>query len=240
MADFFTFKQFKIYHDKCAMKVGTDGVLLGAWADCKNATNILDIGTGTGLIAIMLAQRSDAQITAVEIVQEAFEQAIFNVNNTEWKARINVQNIRFQKFANNFNEQKKSLFDLIVSNPPFFSNSLKPPKEKKKLAKHNDSLPFEDLIFGVNKLLSKNGKFAIILPFDAYENFIKLCLSVNLFCNKITFVKPNPKKEPKRVLMEFNKNKKELFTEILTIEIDKRNIYTAEYKEITKDFYLNF
>ena len=232
MKTFFQFKQFKIYQNDTAFKVGTDGVLLGAWVSCSDSERILDIGTGTGLIAIMLAQRAKAKITGLEISENAYKLLFKNVENCKWNNRISIKNISFQEYAKMTSEK----FDLIVSNPPFFSNSLKPTNINLKTAKHTDLLPFSELIDGVVKLLTNKGMFAIILPSDIAVQFIDLCEENKLYCSKEILVKPNINKKPKRVLMEFRKNKKNKVSEILTIETQERHKYTNEYKELIKDY----
>jgi len=234
----FHFKKFTIHQDKCAMKVGTDGVLLGAWVEVDEARKILDIGTGTGLIAIMLAQRTKfaAEIDAVEIDQNAFDQAEFNVFNCTWNRKIALHHIAFQDFA----EQTLRRYDLIVSNPPYFSNSLKSATLEKNLARHNDSLPFKDLITSAAKIMRDDGRFCVILPAESATDFIKLAEKSGMFCNIKTLVKPNPQKAPKRVLLEFSRTKMQLSDTVLTIESHKRHVYTDEFKELTKDFYLGY
>ena len=218
------------------MKVGTDGVLLGAWADCKNTNNILDIGAGTGLISIMLAQRSNAKIIGVELEKKACLQATGNINNCKWSDRIKIYNKSFQNYYLKNNQK----FDLIVSNPPYFSNSLKPPDNKKELAKHNKSLPFIDLIKGVQKIMKKEGKFSLILPANEINNFELSCNKHNLYCSKKLFVKHRLNAEPKRVLCEFITNYVKTEINFLILETKERHNFTDEYIQLTKDFYLNF
>jgi tRNA1Val (adenine37-N6)-methyltransferase len=232
----FHFKHFSIVQDKTAMKIGTDGILIGAWANCGNADTILDIGTGTGILAIMMAQKSNAQIHAVEIDKHSFKQASDNVSNCKWKDRINLHYSSFQEFS--VNSELK--FDLIISNPPYFSNSLKANTKSRTLARHNDQLPFKDLIEGVNKVLSQNGRFLLILPSENENYLLEMAAANNLFCIQKTYVRPNLFKEPKRVLLELSRNRVEHSIDILTIETDKRHHYTDEYKKLTEDFYLYF
>jgi len=231
----FKFKQFTINQDKTAMKVGTDGVLLGAWTNCETVNTILDIGTGTGLIALMLAQKSDAKIYAIEKNTDAYKQAVENINNSAWKHKFEIINQSFQDYYKN-NEIK---FDLIVSNPPFFSNSLKNNNKNKAEARHNDFLPFEELVCGVEKLSHHTTIFSVILPFEDKEYFINLCSNNQLFCNKITNVKPNSEKNAKRILMQFSKTQQIFVEDILTIENHQRHSYTNEYINLTKEYYLN-
>lgn len=230
----FQFKQFSIQQNATAMKVGTDGVLLGAWCNITESA-ILDIGAGTGLIALMLAQRSKtALIDAVEIEQEAFSQTLENIANSKWTNRITAFNSSIQDYTPN----KK--YDVIVSNPPFFINSTKAPNTERNTARHTDDLSFEDLISTVYRLLNPEGIFSLILPKSEAKQFIKLAISQHLFLNRECIVKPNPTKEAKRILMEFSFIKNNLIKEELTIETKTRHQYTKEYISLTQDFYLNF
>ena len=233
---YFKFKKFTINQNNCAMKVGTDGVIIGAWADCEGSTKILDIGTGTGLISLMLAQRSNAYIDAIEIDKNSFFQAKENILNSDWDNRINIFNISFQ----NFNKNKSNIYDLIVSNPPYFINSLKANTPERTNARHNNLLTHNELLDGVNRLLTKKGVFCLILPYEQTQGFIKLANKYGLYRNKILKVKPTANKEPKRSLIELRKENLKNEETFLIIEKDKRHDYTKEYKELTKDYYLAF
>ena len=217
------------------MKVGTDGVLLGAWANCENAKNILDIGTGTGLIALMLAQRSNGKIDALEIDEVACKQAKENVENSLWRERINIVNKSFQDFSKTAHKK----YDLIVSNPPYFQNSLFAPDEKRTNARHNSNLELEDIIDGA-KLLDEEGILSIILPYLEGNMFILKSFEKELYCIRQTKVLPKPNREPKRLLLEFMKIKKPLIEQEIIIELNKRHEYSEAYKNLTKDFYLAF
>jgi tRNA1Val (adenine37-N6)-methyltransferase len=233
----FRFKQFDIYHEKCAMKVGTDGVLLGAWCSVKDALSALDIGTGSGLIAIMLAQRQPGcMIEALEIDRESFLQASDNAARSPWNRRIRVHHISFQEFSRKPGQQ----YDLIVSNPPYFTNSLTNPDPRRTNARHAGSLTMDEIIEGVLKLLSGNGKFCMIMPVPEADIFIKNAAGSGLWCRKITSVYPNPGKPPKRYLMEFRKIKGEIQTEGLVLELARRHEYSDDFRKLTGDFYLDF
>lgn len=234
--DYFKFKQFTICQNKCAMKVGTDGVLLGAWANCESAENILDIGTGTGLLALMLAQRSDAFIDAVEIDEIACKQAQENVEKSVWSDRIIILNKSFQDFY----KKTTTKYDLIVSNPPYFQNSLFASDSKRTDARHNSNLEFEDIIIGASDILKENGKLNLILPYLEGTMFILKAAEKGLYCVRQTKVLPNPDREPKRLLLEFMKIKKPLVEQEIIIELNKRHEYSDAYKNLTKDFYLAF
>lgn len=233
---YFQFKQFNIIHEKSAMKVGTDGVLLGAWANVAHVKNILDIGTGTGVIAIMLAQRCDAQITAIEIEKNAAQEAKLNVANSPWKNRIRVDNMAFQEFAVN----TKQKFDLIVSNPPYFENGSKKKNINQTIARHTDFLSFTELISGVVKLLNSNGKFSVVLPYATSDEIIKIARSKGLVLIRKTDVKPKISKLANRCLLEFSPFENHLETDELMIYNNEGTDYSAAYKALTKDFYLKF
>jgi len=227
----FKFKEFEVVQEKSAMKIGTDGVLLGAWANSKNPEKILDIGTGTGLIALMLAQRfPQAELTGIEIDQNAFEEAQFNVAESKYSKRISVLHTSLQDFVS---DEK---FDLILSNPPFFELTHKENSARNKARQQSD-LTFEELIFYANKLLAPNGKLAVIIPFESETYFLDLASKSNLFPEKITHVKGNKNVPFKRSLLLFSRIQSIIQIDKLTIEIS-RNVYTEDYISLTKDFYL--
>lgn len=231
----FQFKQFSVKQDKCAMKIGTDGVLLGAWTPLENAPfSILDIGTGTGIIALMLAQRSTAeQIDAMEIDDDAYEQAVDNFENSPWGDRL----FCFHAGLDEFMEEPEDEYDLIVSNPPFYTEDYTSGDEQRDKARFAESLPFEDLIEAAALLLSDNGVFSVIIPFKEEEKFIALAKELNLFPFKITRVKGTPTTDIKRSMIAFSRNESKATTDELVIEITRHN-YTPEYTALTKDFYL--
>lgn len=232
----FKFKQFTIEQDRCAMKIGTDGVLLGAWAPVEqNPFSILDIGTGTGIIALMLAQRSTAQqIDALEIDEQAYEQATDNLENSPWNDRL----FCFHAGLDEFMEEPEDEYDLIVSNPPFYAEDYKTNNDQRDLARFQDALPFEDLIEAADLLLSENGILAVIIPFKEEDRFLAIAKEFELYPTKITRVKGTPTAEIKRSLLALSRNKTTLFSiDELTIEIG-RHEYTPEYIALTQDFYL--
>ncbi|MBN1113628.1 MAG: methyltransferase [Bacteroidales bacterium] len=230
----FRFKKFTINQDNCAMKVGTDGVLLGAWVNTNQTNQILDIGTGTGLISLMIAQRSNAKIDAIDIDYDAYNCACQNVEQSEWKERIKVFNKSLQDFSTDYK------YDLIVSNPPFFENSLKASCNKRTLARHTDSLPFNDFVNICINLLSENGRLAVILPVLQGESLIEKCQKQGLFLTRRTNIKPTPEKESKRILLEFGFIKADIENSTLVIESNGRHQYSEQYKSLTKDYYLAF
>lgn len=232
----FSFKQFSIQQDKTAMKVGTDGVLLGAWTLTNhNPNSILDIGAGTGLIALMLAQRTSAQqIDALEIDEDAYEQATDNFENSPWSDRLFCYHAGLDEFI----EEPEDEYDLIVCNPPFYSEDYKTDNEQRDLARFSDAMPFEQLIEAADLLLSENGIFSLIIPFKEEEKFIALAHEFELYPIKITRVKGTPTSETKRSLLAFSRNKQnDSLIDELIIET-ARHIYTEEYIALTKDFYL--
>lgn len=233
----FSFKQFSIQQDRCAMKVGTDGVLLGAWAPLYNKPyRILDIGAGTGLIALMLAQRSIAEhIDAVEIDIEAFAQCVENFENSAWCDRLYCYNASLEEFTEEFFEE--TTYDLIVSNPPFYTENYKTGNEQRDVARFTDSLPFEQLIACTEGLLSEDGIFSTIIPYKEEEAFIELASEYGLYPFKICRIQGTPETEIKRSMIALTRIPAEVTFENLIIEI-ARHQYTEEYIALTKDFYL--
>ncbi len=232
----FQFKQFSVNQDQTAMKIGTDGVLLGAWTPLENnPKSVLDIGTGTGIIAIMLAQRSTAQqIDALEIDESAFEQAVENFENSPWGDRL----FCFHAGLDEFVEEPEDEYDLIVSNPPFFSEEYRSENEQRDLARFQEAMPFEDLVEAADLLLSENGIFSVIIPFNEEDRFIELCANVELFPIKVTRVKGAQNTKIIRSLLAFKRFELSVLTsDELVIEIS-RHEYTPEYIALTKDFYL--
>ena len=232
----FQFKQFTVKQDRCAMKVGTDGVLLGAWSPIpENCFSILDIGAGTGIIALMMAQRSQAeQVDAIEIDEDAYEQAVENFENSPWNDRL----FCFHAGLDEFIEEPEDEYDLIICNPPFYSENYKTEDKQRDLARFQDAMPFEMLVEAADLLLSENGVFSVIIPFKEEENFIALAKEFELHPFKITRVKGNSTSSIKSSLLAFSRTAiiNAAINE-LVIEIE-RHIYTEEYISLTKDFYL--
>ena len=219
------------------MKVGMDGVLLGAWADPSGAERILDIGTGTGLIALMMAQKNpSAQIDAIEVDPDAFQEACLNIQQSAWSDRINAELCSFQEFMERTNQK----YDLIVSNPPFFTNGVKAPVENRAQARHSDSLPLDVLISGAAGLLSRNGRIALVLPFESLQEISQLADLNKLYISLLCRIKPNPVKPEFRILIELANLACTIQESELMIEFEKHHDYTKEYKALTKDFYLKF
>lgn len=233
----FAFKQFIIKQDKCAMKVGTDAVLLGAWVFPNGSKQILDIGTGTGVVALMLAQKTEAHIDAIDIDKNAFNQASENVSESKFSNQISVIHSSLQDYSKIASKK----YNLIVTNPPYFEQSLKSIDEQRSFARHADVLPFEELIEGVIKLLDVKGKFCVILPTLEAEKFRALAQKKGLFLSKLLRVKSKVNKDTdKRHLMQFEFTPTEFSEKTIAIELDERHHYTDDYKQLTKDYYLNF
>ncbi len=229
----FQFKQFTINQEKTALKVGTDSVLLGSLTDFSNSKTILDIGTGTGILALMAAQKSDATIDAIEIEENAFEQSKDNFSQSKWDNRIET----FHTSIQNFTKETDNLYDQIISNPPYFNSSTKSSCESANIARHTDSLNYEDLCQSVSTLLSKNGSFSLILPFESMKQFKWIAFDYGLYCSKEILIQPKPSKNVNLVIMFFKKRLCFPQENRLTIR-DNNNNYTAKFKEITSDFYL--
>lgn len=232
--NYFKFKQFTVTQEFSAMKVGVDSVILGAWVKINDANTILDVGTGTGLLALMMAQRSNAMITAIEIDDLAYREAISNIQVSPWPDKIRVIHSSFQDFA----EKCTTEFDHIVSNPPYFENSSQPEDPRRKNARHNDELPFADLINSSLKLLSERGKLSVILPVSMAQNFIRIAVDKGLYLNRTQRVRHRPEKPFHRQLMEFSKNETSIDESVLVIEEQKE--FTEDYKNLTSEFYLAF
>lgn len=231
----FKFKQFTVHQDRCAMKIGTDGVLLGAWTPLGNQPySILDIGAGTGLIALMLAQRCGAEtIDAIEIDENAYEQCVDNFEASPWGDRLFCYHAGLDELVDEIDDQ----YDLIASNPPFHTEEVTSGDNARDRARLNSSLPFNELIEGVSKLLSRTGIFATIIPYKAEQPFIALAAEFGLFPNHITRVKGQTQSKNKRSLLAFSFEKEAILEDHLTLEID-RHQYTDAYVALTKDFYL--
>lgn len=232
---FFRFKKFTVYQDKCAMKVGTDGVLLGLWTGIEHAGSCLDIGTGTGLISLILAQKEhNLRIDAIDIDKVAIEQAKENIAASPFSDRINCYHSSLQVYT----EECGKKYDLIVSNPPFFQNSLKTPDNKRTLARHTDSLSVNELISSAVNLLSDRGKMCFIYPADYRDMLTELAEINKLHITRFTNVFPTPRANVKRILIELSKEEKEISENNLILEIE-RHRYSDDFRELAKNFYLN-
>ena len=228
----FRFKQFSLLNDRTAMKVGTDGVLLGAWCGVAGAHRVLDVGTGCGLIALMVAQRNrDAAIRAIDIDQNAIEEARANVANSPWSDRVEAQCADFNDFA------AQDPFDLIVSNPPFFTESVMAPDRSRNVARHAVTLTIEQLIIKSKSILAEGGTLAFITPVEQ-ELHVRTCVvKASMSIKRLARVVPVEGAAPKRLLWELVKSPIETIEEQITIRLADAS-YTQQYINLTRDFYL--
>ena len=227
----FTFKQFEIRQDRCAMKVGTDGVLLGAWARVEHCRRILDIGTGTGLVALMAAQRSGAEVLGIDLDADAVGQAGENVAASPWKDRVRVLEADVKEFSDT------QLFDAILCNPPYFENSLKCPDAARTMARHTDTLTFDELAKSAARLLAPEGELSVVIPYDRATDMTVSAACYGLFATRQTIVCPYEGAKPKRILMAFSRQGGMHTPETLCLQ-DVQRKPTSEYVALVKDFYL--
>ena len=226
----FRFRQFEVFHDRCAMKVGTDGVLLGAWVQPGNARRILDVGAGSGLVALILAQHSMAEVVGVEFDAAAAKQAAENVRNAPWPERIHIVHADFRTYT-------EESFDLIVSNPPYFQKALQAPAAMRNQARHDVTLSYQELIVKAEALLSAEGRFAVVLPIDAAHEFEDLCWESRLYLSRCCEVATIEGQAPKRILLEFSRLRCETERTTLALAV-KGNARTDAYSALTSDLYL--
>lgn len=228
----FRFKEFTVKHDRSSMKVGTDSVILGAWCDVSQARTALDVGTGCGIIALMLAQRNaNLQVDAIDIDHDSVTQATENFSDSPWSNRLNATEQDFITL------EVGKKYDLIVSNPPFFTNGILPCGEARINARHTVTLTYHSLLSKAKTLLKSEGKIAIVAPDDCLKEILNACDDNHLFISKLTHIKTSPNKSPKRVLCEITQepNKTTSATLIIT---DLDNEYTEEFRNLCRSFYL--
>ncbi len=231
----FFFKQFVVHQEKCVMKVGTDGVLLGAWAEVAGIERGLDIGTGSGLIALMLAQRAPAAVIhAVEIDDRSCQQARENAQRSPWAGRLQIHHAAIQDFA----PLSEGSYDLIVSNPPFFSGGTFSHNQERNSVRHTIKLPHGDLLTAARSLLSPRGRFSVVLPYIEGLRFQELAQSYRLYCTRMVEVRPRPNKPVERLLLEFETVRRSRQQEQLVIQEAESDEWTEDYKTLTRDFYL--
>lgn len=235
MANPFKFKQFTVHQDKSAMKIGTDGVLLGAWTSLEHhPESILDIGAGTGVIALQMAQRSSAElIDAIELDESAHEQCVENFEASPWADRLFCYHAGLDEFVDEMDDK----YDLIVSNPPFYEEQVSSGDASRDVARQNHSLPFNELLEGVAQLLNNDGFFSVIIPFKAEPGFVEMASGYGLFPVRIARVRGNLSSEIKRSMIQFGFVQVNPTEDELVIE-KARHEYTQAYIELTKDFYL--
>lgn len=234
--NWFRFKQFTIQQEHAAMKVGTDGVLLGAWVSIpRPGARVLDVGSGTGLIALMIAQRArDVRVDALEIDSSSAAQANENFQNSPWKERLKCVHSSLQDYVSQCDLQ----YDLIICNPPFFSGSKKTESNSKNLARHDDSLSLEDLFKGSVSLMKETTILSLILPIDKEARAMDLIKEHQLSCRRLTRVKPTPQKPVKRLLLELSSSPGKCKEDELNIEMGQRHLYSDHFKSLTEKFYL--
>lgn len=230
----FAFKQFAVCQDRCAMKVGTDGVLLGAWAKVEECQRILDVGTGTGLIALMAAQRSQAHVTAIDLDEGAVAQAQENVAASPWKQRIRVVAMDMRNMEL---EEHEAPFDALLCNPPFFENSLKCPDAARTMARHTDTLSFDELARSAARLLAPHGELSVVIPYDRATDMTVSAACYGLFVSRKTVVYGVEGARPKRVLMAFTREGGACTPDTLIIR-DREHHYTPGYVDLVNPFYL--
>jgi tRNA1Val (adenine37-N6)-methyltransferase len=229
----FRFKEFNIEDSHCAMKVGTDAVLLGAWVDISRTKRILDVGTGCGIIALMLAQRTQGNINieGIEMDEQSAAQAEKNVQQTRWCNRVLVHHSSLQNFLSPYK------YDLIVSNPPYFNNSQLPPKVHRAKARHTDSLSYQELLHHSLRFLKTNGRLAVILPFEEGKLFVSLAKEIGLYLNRQMSFYSRKGKPQERWLFEFSFLAQKIKEEILVL-LSEGESWSEDYKRLTREFYL--
>jgi tRNA1Val (adenine37-N6)-methyltransferase len=236
----FRFKQFTVEQNRAAMKVGFDGILLGAWANVDGCQRILDVGTGTGLIALMLAQRTQTEegsvhVDAIEIDSVSVDEATVNVSNSPWSDRVHVIHKSLQDFA----RTNSVRYDLVVCNPPFFEDGTLSQDRSRWRARHANTLTFANLCDTATEVVSGNGRLCVVLPSRRAAACIEFAREVAWFCRRRLRVKPTPNKPAHRVLLEFQRSDRRMLDDELTLEL-RRHEYSDEYRELAKDFYLTF
>lgn len=233
--DFFEFKQFSVKQDKCAMKIGTDSVLLGAWVNMEKEGRVLDVGTGTGILSLMLSQRYTCYIDAIEIESDAAEQAMDNFNNSPWRNYLNVVNSSFQDYVSTC----KSTYELIISNPPYFTSGDTSGRENRANARHTVSLNLTSLLELSSRILNPSGTISLILPYDTRRLLSEVISKTNLWLSRETLIKPNPDSAPERMLIELsNRMPASIERKGMFIEYPDRGGYSEEFIGLTQAYYL--
>lgn len=232
---FFQLKQFKVYHHLSSMKVGTDAILLACLSPVEKSKNILEVGCGSGIISLALAQLSDAKIQAIDIHQGSVSQANYNFSISPWANRLNAVAISFQNYADSITDK----YDHIISNPPFFENSMKSFSEERNLARHTDTLSFQEILLASQKLLVSDGLLSLVLPDTEAEQFISLALESSFYLHQKVMIYPKKSKKANRIILSFGHIEKNILIKELVIR-EENNEYTQEYRKLTKDFYLAF
>ena len=232
----FFFKKFGMFHHRSTMRIGTDAVLFAQWVVVSSSDNVLDIGTGSGIIPMILSQKGAGSVDAVELDADSYEEAKLNFSISAWNEKLNVFNTDVRVFA----DETDKKYDLIVSNPPFYASDVKPIKEKKVMARHVSTLSFRDLLLSAKKMMKEDSSFALVLPFYESRLFIKEAEQLGFYLQKEMLIIPIEGKDANRVNMQFVFNEVDnVETECLTIR-NRDYSYTEEYREFLKDYYLDF
>ena len=232
----FFFKKFAMFHHRSTMRIGTDAVLFAQWVDVRPSDVVLDIGTGSGIIPMILSQKGVGRVDAIELDADSYEEARLNFSISVWNEKLNVINADIRNFAGEADEK----YDLIVSNPPYYSSDVKPIKEKKVMARHVSTLSFKDLLLSAKKMMKDDARFAVVLPYYESRLFIKETENAGLYLQKEFLISPIEGKEPNRVNMQFRLSKNDdVVTELFTIR-NKDYSYTEQYKSFLRDYYLDF
>lgn len=232
----FFFKKFGMFHHRSTMRVGTDAVLFARWVGVSCSDRVLDVGTGSGIIPLILAQREAGRVDAIELDFDSCEEARQNFEISVWSDKLAVFNEDVRFFADN----AKGRYDLIVSNPPFYSSDVKPIREKKVMARHVSTLSYQDLLVSARKMLKDDGRLAVVLPYYESRLFIKDAEKQGFYLQKEFLISPIEGKEPNRVNLQFGLNNQQCDDRVLFTIRNKDYLYTEEYKEFLKDFYLDF
>lgn len=229
----FHFKHFSLYHDRSTMKVGTDAVLLGSWVEAKPTDWVLDIGTGCGVLPLMLAQKGVAKVHAVDLDGPSVLEAAENFDASQWRDRLFAFHADIRKFT------MQCAYDLIISNPPFFVNSYKSDTDRKNQARHTDtSLGFDELIASVHRLLKPDGRFAVVLPERESHDFIPMAEEANLFVHRREDIVPVTGKEPNRVNLEFRYGRPSAVdASVLVLRLEDGS-FSDGYNQMVADYYL--
>ncbi|MBT3301341.1 MAG: methyltransferase [Bacteroidetes bacterium] len=234
--DYFHFKQFSLRQTSSAMKVGIDGILLAGWTNAIACQYILDVGTGTGLLALLLAQKSTAQIDAIEINKQAYLEASYNISESAWSSRLQLFHTSFQDYVKNCFQ----LYDLIISNPPFYNETIKSKQQARNMARNSESLELAEMLSCSKKMMHANSRLSFIYPYSREKEIKQSCSELGFNINRICFVKPKPSKDYHRILLELSMVESETKESELIIEGEKHLDYSLEFKALTKDYYLNF
>ncbi len=231
----FHFKQFSLFHHRSTMKVGTDAVLLSAWIEPGDVKTILDVGTGSGIIALMMASRTNAKVDAIDIDPDSCKEAGQNFSDSPFNKRLRIFNQGFTIFTS----QSDRTYDLVVSNPPFFINDMKSENHRKNKARHTDTLSYKELCYGAAQLLNSNGRLAIVLPYTESRYFIETATQHNLFLHKKLLIFPKPCFQPNRVNLEFCKEKPAKIKEEKFIIRQESGNFTQQYVDLLGKYYLS-